>query len=383
MKNIFLKNPIHANCANWKNGEKIFLASCWKMNLLAVIFSVLFCSCSKSTGIAFKTSSNSKTELKIATWNVQTFFDAVNDGNEYSEFRKSNKWNTAAYEMRLEKLCSAIKKLDAEVYVLEEIENERIIYDITNRLAGNTWYKNKKLNYAVFAKDSASSIGCAVLSRHQLSDVSVHATDIRTEKNKQPAMRPLIEATVTKNGRNIILYVNHWKSKSGGKEETEVWRTWQESVLAGRIVSVADGTSISCGDFNRDIADFMQMNSATDDDIYFGNDDFSNKSESQPANTTNIFLRHRGFEKEKKVAAYSPWLDEIAVANCDSQGSYYYKGNWECIDHFFSTGNANIKNFKVATDEPFTKKDGTPNKYAVYAGKGTSDHLPLVCIVEF
>lgn len=307
--------------------------------------------------------------IKIVTWNVQTFFDAVNDGNEYSEFRKSDRWSQNAYEARLKTLCGAIKKLDAEVYVLEEVEKADIIYDISNALAGDVWHRRKKLNYALFAKDAGSSIGCAVLSRLPLSNATVHSLDIRTEQDKQPMMRPLIEVTVTKNKRPLTIYVNHWKSKAGGEEKSERWRNWQESVLAGRILRLGEGASISCGDFNRDISEFSAIDCGVPED-----------ARAQPP---NVLLRYAGFFGARGVETYSPWLDEDASAQCGSQGSYFFRESWERIDHFFAAGGATLREFTVATGAPWTNPDGTPDSYKVYSGFGCSDHLPLLCTIFF
>ena len=46
----------------------------------------------------------------IVNWNAQCFFDAKTEGPEYKEFKKNQKWNKTAYEVRLERLCAAIKK---------------------------------------------------------------------------------------------------------------------------------------------------------------------------------------------------------------------------------------------------------------------------------
>ena len=59
-----------------------------------------------------------KSEVKIANWNVQTFFDANNDGTEYSEFAKSKTWGEEMYKERLKRLCSVIKKLAADIFIM-------------------------------------------------------------------------------------------------------------------------------------------------------------------------------------------------------------------------------------------------------------------------
>lgn len=369
-------------------------AKIWKtLACVTIVFatSSFLSACAQNFSIAKNPSANGS--IRIATWNVQTFFDAVNDGIEYSEFQKSSNWTQKAYEARLEKLCDGLKKLDAEIYVLEEIENERIIYDITNRLAGEVWHKDKKLNYALFAKDEGSSIGCAVLSRLPLICATVHSLDIRTEKDKQPAMRPLLKVTVTKNDRELTLFVNHWKSKSGGEEKTEVWRDWQESLLVKNILQIGDCTAISCGDFNRDIYDFAtaDANSESDDEFasaalaeVSASEQISPSGSSSPSpRPANVLLRTAFFGTAQTVAAYSPWLDDTAALECGSEGSYYFQESWERIDHFFATGNSTISDFIVATDSPFTQADGTPDRYTLFNGRGCSDHLPLVCTVSY
>ena len=78
-----------------------------------------------------------KESLKIVNWNLQTFFDAKFDGNEYDEYKSSKSgWNLTKYEERLNRLATAIKELDADVFVMEELEKEAQLQDIANQLSG-------------------------------------------------------------------------------------------------------------------------------------------------------------------------------------------------------------------------------------------------------
>ena len=196
--------------------------------------------------------------LKIVNWNAQTFFDGNNDGVEYPNFAKSKKWNQDAYKERLQKLCKAINQMDGDLVVLEEIENVGIVYDISNALAGNSWNPAKVYRYACFAKDEKSSIGCAVLSRRQLRGMKVHSLDIKSEKSKAPSMRPIIEVDLLA-PKPLKLFINHWKSKSGGGDSA-LWRKWQESLLAQKIIEAQKNDSkaaiLCAGDFNQDIKEF-------------------------------------------------------------------------------------------------------------------------------
>lgn len=297
---------------------------------------------------------SNKDSITVTNWNVQTFFDGNNDGTEYSEFtNKNSKWNLERYESRLDKLCDMIEKTDSDVFVMEEIENEKILYDISNRLSHKVWQPGKVYQYAAFEKDDGSSIGLGVLSRYKISDVRFHSLDIRTESEEKPSMRPIMELTIRPHDRNVHMFVNHWKSKSGDEETTKKWRRWQECLLSDLCFSKNEYSSdifIAVGDFNQDIREF-------------------NRNEME-----NIFLTSFEREKNKTLEICSPWdYDESEI------GSYYFSGDWERIDHFFCTSPDVIEHFEVLDFPELLTDDGIPDKYKISPNTGYSDHLPIMC----
>ena len=197
-----------------------------KAYFLFIFFSVLMTSCS------FGSKSGGK-RLKVTTWNVQTFFDCVEDGTEYSDFVRSKKWNEQAYRTRLERLSSSMKKMNSDVFVLQEIENERVVYDIA-ALISNDWYSCKRYNYAGFSKQKESAIGCAVFSRLPLERLSVHGIYLDDGKEKMPSVRPLMQLSIVNGDEVFVLLVNHWKSKKGSDVSVSV-RKKQEIALGCRI----------------------------------------------------------------------------------------------------------------------------------------------------
>ena len=210
-----------------------FVAVCFAVTGCGVQFSQepLFGSSKTEVSAAEKARS-----LSLACWNAQTFFDAVTDGSEYTDFKNASKWTKDKYVRRLEKLCEVMTILNADVLVLEEIENEAVVQDIVNRLASGAWNRKKSWQYACFAKEPGSAIGCAVFSRYELINICVHSMDIQIHKEAQPSSRPIMQMTVLVGDKDFTLFVNHWKSKSGGEEETEIWRDWQELVLADNVL---------------------------------------------------------------------------------------------------------------------------------------------------
>lgn len=343
------------------------------MKLLKLLFGpilFLLASCSNLGMHAVSDNAEKAVSVSLVTWNVQTFFDAVVSGSEYAEFKKSANWNESKYRVRLERLCEVITTLNADIYVFEEIENAGIIQDISNQLAGKSWDGKKNWNYACFSNDGSDSIGCAILSKYPLRDMKIHRIDIRNLKARQPSLRPLIETTVDVNGKSVLLFANHWKSKSGGQNESEVWRDWQENLLASCISkSVFSGHEriIACGDFNRDASEFFC--------------DFNSPNAPQPF-TNNTFLRYAHSDGPSLQPVYSPWFFENGSFVSET-GSYYYKNSWERIDNIFICGNIAVSNFSVRSELPWAMEDKTPNAYKIYSGNGYSDHLPLMCTVSF
>ncbi|MBO7124087.1 MAG: endonuclease/exonuclease/phosphatase family protein [Treponema sp.] len=331
------------------------MKNCKKRTVLAAVFALaalLACSC--------KNPGQKRRSLKIVNWNAQTFFDGNKDGIEYPNFVKSKKWNQDAYKDRLQKLCKAIDILDGDLVILEEIENLGIIHDISNALAKNSWQQKKLYRYACFAKKPGASIGCAVLSRLPLQDLKVHSLDIQAENEPAPSMRPLIEVDLLAPKR-LKIFVNHWKSKAGGSDSS-VWRRWQESLLAQKILEAQETDSeaaiLCAGDFNQDISEFCLSQEVQDG-----------------ATVPKVELRSPFCGQ--KVLVRSPWLDYDSPI-----GSYNFRDKWERIDHFFCCGDLTLEDFGPQTGE-WSYEDGRPKVFRIHSLMGWSDHLPIACRVEW
>ena len=94
--------------------------------LLLVAAGIGLCSCSGGCSVQNQilqeeAAVTGGTQISVANWNLQTFFDGTKDGCEYKEFQKSADWNTQTYKVRLERLCEFITTTDADIFVFEEI----------------------------------------------------------------------------------------------------------------------------------------------------------------------------------------------------------------------------------------------------------------------
>ncbi len=289
-------------------------------------------------------------------WNLQTFFDAQNDGTEYSDFRNSPQlWNKEKYNERLEKLAKVIKTINADILIFEELEKEGQILDISNKLSG-TFDFSKLYKYACFSKKPGTSIGCAVLSRFPVETLTVHSLDYRHNNLTPPSLRPIMKLSLKIKEKDFILFVNHWKSKSGGSSSSDFWRSFQENQLAFLInEALKDCKSVlACGDFNKDILEFEYISSG------------------------NNNIRLKGNQNSE---VHSPWFNEDGTLI--NPGSYYFRGNWERIDNYFSSGECEITDFMAENSGEWSEETGKPYRYQLWNGQGYSDHLPITAVIKF
>ena len=309
--------------------------------------------------------------VNVISWNLQTFFDATFDGTEYYDYQKSS-WTEEKYKARLKTLCEFIRQTQADVYLFEEVENSAILQDISNELVALRSIK-KGYTYSCFAKEPGDALGMAILSRYPLEDIQVHQIHLQSSlglnkfessKNiqdgnplEQPSLRSILHAKVCVTDEDSFsLYGCHWKSKYGGAEKSEVWRNAQEQLLANLLTANANDFLVA-GDFNRTLEEFLADNATTEDGI--------------------VMLKG----EQTDIAVKSPWL--VYHDTLRTEGSYYFDENWEKIDHFFYNDGLSLVDFEPIVNDITVKENGFPYRYSAYNGNGSSDHLPLQCILEF
>jgi hypothetical protein len=184
----------------------------------------------------------------------------------------------------------------------------------------------------------------------------------------------------------LVFFLCHWKSKLG--DDTEALRQASARVVQRRLWEInsaeAETPVIVMGDLNENHDEFYRLQASCallpDDKAAallasLGRRDFLVLSGEKPP-------RNSSFPEEIEPL-YSPWLSEL------SEGSYYYKGEWETIDHFllskalFGSSPWRFSDCWVLSEQPFTTEKGTPNSYVPKSCKGLSDHLPLMLHLRY
>jgi hypothetical protein len=195
-------------------------------------------------------------------------------------------------------------------------------------------------------------------------------------------------------GASVALFICHWKSKLGGDEETEDLRRASARLLLRRLREIeveAPGTPvIIMGDLNENHDEYYRqagryISALLPDDPRAAEHAglYKNSGTVHAAQTDFLVLTgvkppQTSFFAEEVIALYSPWGKEL------KNGSYFYKNDWETIDHFllsaalFDGRGWDFNDCEVINAVPFVNPQGTPNIYNAHTGGGLSDHLPLL-----
>ncbi|MDR2897628.1 MAG: endonuclease/exonuclease/phosphatase family protein [Spirochaetaceae bacterium] len=327
--------------------------------LLTAYMTCLFCNCS-----SYEKSSTSS--AVIMSWNVQTFFDALEEGSEFAEFRGGKtRWNAGQYEARLDRLMEVIESIGRgkglpDMLLLQEIENAGVLYDLSNR---NSFRIRGKpaFRYGIYAGEKGGAFGVGALSRFPIIRAAVHR--VTTGDAAEAFTRPVleVEAALPGNAGSLILFICHWKSKHGNSASGNALRALQESALGTRMLLASQRypgvTAIAAGDFNRPREEFtLQRDGSPEEMPYIQLDTLS----GEPYSVS-------GFP----IAEYDEYGGQ-------STGTYYFRGKWETIDHFLiSPGHALPRAF-ILNNGPHITPEGTPFRYEVFSGRGYSDHVPIM-----
>lgn len=168
-------------------------------------------------------------ELSIATYNVENLFDAKNDGSEYEDFViGKSAWSAKEASVKFERIKEDIKRLDADIIALQEIENEEIL----KKLMRQSGYR-----YFAFSKDKRAPIGLGLLSKIR---------PLKTQIFKVPNVktRDILKVDFELEGEIFSLYVNHMPAQKNSKKSRETaFRTLKSAIQEDKNV-------ILLGDFN-------------------------------------------------------------------------------------------------------------------------------------
>lgn len=203
-------------------------------------------------------------QFSIASFNMENYFDGVDDTGSDAE----PKLSPAVLATKQAKLAYALAQtLGCPTLVgVQEVENEELLQQLAAQAADVCGF-----TYTVTHRESADARGIDVALLSDPRQVTVLAAELRqacTELQtgivdetavcplgQDPLFsRPPLQVDVSVDGRALTLFVNHFKSKLGGEEETTSSRVAQARHLNDLVAALLDADpqarALVMGDFN-------------------------------------------------------------------------------------------------------------------------------------
>jgi len=348
-----------------------------KRTTIITIISLIFiiASCNIKENKKSKKSIKPSNSYVIAFYNVENLFDIYDDPKTYDEeFTPTGKkhWDKKRYEKKLNDLSWVLSNLNSElpaIIGLSEVENRKVVEDLANTKL------LKAGNYEVVHEESHDmrGIDVALMYRSDLFEYISHkSTAIHVKEEPSSKLRDILCVKGKFKGSDEIfhIFVNHWKSRRGGREETEFKRIACAETLKKEVDKLLsknkDANIIILGDLN-DEPENKSVNK-----VLFA----TNNTKSVKSNELYNLLYNKSIKGKGTNSRNYKWfmLDNLIVSQSLVDDKDFYVENKEgqiFKDNKILYYNAKA-NFKV------------PNK--TYGGKnyygGYSDHLAIYFILH-
>lgn len=310
----------------------------------------------------------------VGFYNIENLYDTIDDPlTDDAEFLPSglNTWNSAKYNLKLERISEVIAKLGNEVVPggpvilgLSEIENRRVLEDLIKTPT------LKPLNYGVVHFDGPDRRGVDVALLYQKNRFQVEGSRSFRLYTPDTAFRTRDQLLVwgKLDGDMVYFLVNHWPSRRGGEARSAPKRK-AAAALSRHIFD-----SLQAADPN---VKFILMGDLNDDPV--------------DASLTRVLKAKSKVRDVVQGDMFNPMYKLYQ----DGVGSYAYKDSWDLYDQIVvssgllkgdSTSYLLMKT-KIFNAQFLKQKTGTFAGYPwrTQAGgqyiAGYSDHFPVYGIL--
>jgi predicted extracellular nuclease len=305
--------------------------------------------------------------FQIAFYNVENLFDTLpQPGKKDEDFTPDGrlKWNTERYKKKLEDLAAVFDSMGwPQIIGLAEVENARVLNDLRKKMKHSGSYEQVH-----FDSPDDRGIDVALLyDEKTLRVISEHAlpVQIRIDTAEVNTRDILYVALVHQTLQDTFhVFVNHWPSRVGGKQQTAARRMRAAQTLRKAIEGLwavmPSAKVVIMGDFN-DMPDDESIGYVLD-----------------TAHPNQVRL-----------------VNKAAASYAAGEGSYNFRGNWDMLDQIIVCESLlQAPAFKSITFEVF-KRDFLlfnherfgPSPNRTYGGPnyfgGYSDHLPVRLILQW
>ena len=309
----------------------------------------------------------------VASYNVENFFDHKHDSTEYSEYIPGGPfgWNREMMDIKCGNIARVIKDLDAEIVAIQEIESRQALQYLQERLVR----MDAHYAYAAIADAKPTAVKCAMLSKFPMASISeIHVAGA--------AARSILKVVLDIEGRHLVVYVNHWKSKFGPESQ----RLPFAKALAEDIGKLDTATDfILTGDFNSDYNEFetfRELKRFNDTDGITGINHILNTVKNGRLVDETLLIRQPG-----NKYLYNLWL-ELPEYRRWSVNFFGRKNSPDAIivsmGLYDDRGIAYVDNSFDRFDPEYLFESGAVYRWqraqrgrGKHLGQGYSDHLPV------
>ncbi len=205
--------------------------------------------------------------LRVATFNVENLFARYKfrEGKEslaQSGFGINDISFDFYNETSKQLTAKTIRKVSADIICLQEIENLPVLERFNSRYLGGMKYRHRML----IDSHDPRFIDVAVLSRFPIINIKTYRQNRNSRNTAWLFSRDCLEVDIDVDGKILTLYVNHFKSMMGGRDNTKERR--EEQVT--RVSEIVDerwkkknyeANFIVLGDFNDYVDPDTSLNS--------------------------------------------------------------------------------------------------------------------------
>ena len=348
------------------------LQHAWNFNMkkLSILF-VFFVFINYSFSLARNSSSDT---LFVASWNVENLFDTIDDpGKIDEEFLPGSKkdWTNERLDKKLSNLAKVIHAMNnnkgPDILGVCEVEHESLLKNmVTKYLPG--------INYQIAYKESPDERGIdngLIYNAGKLKLLSVVADTVHLNDTDKTRLILNANLLLKESGDTLHVFVNHWPSRYGGVEKTEMKREKAASTLRKRVNYYLNQNKnseiIIIGDFNDEP----------------GNESVLKILDAQPydCNAAGSLQNYRN-DNILLNTAYESFKE--------GKGTYKYRDDWNMLDQIIISSDlifGKVKylcnSFQIFKPDYLVthsgKYKGTP--FPTYGGNkylgGYSDHFPV------
>jgi predicted extracellular nuclease len=268
------------------------------------------------TFTSFSCAQNNNDTLFVAHWNVENLFDTMDDPKTSDEEflpSGSKEWNDERLDKKMYNLSRVIRSMNnnngPDLLGVNEVEHQHLLDSIIIRYLSDKSYKT-----AYLESPDGRGIDNGIIydsRRFSLLNTKGHKVDMGGEYET----RLILEGSfLFENSDTIHFFVNHWPSRRGGEEASEVKRISAANTLKNAVDSLLSLNNkdkiIIVGDFNDEPTNISITEYLKAQPFFCDSLDHENLPEDFETNLFNL--------------SYKAWFDGL--------GSYKYKDDFNMLD---------------------------------------------------